>query len=367
MLCPSDLSEVRDALFDVRSKWANIGIELLNKNDTDAIKQQHSSLDPVDCLTEMLSIYLKKDYPVPSWDAIIAALRARAVGESGLAQELEQRVLCMVSTATPRQQLQTASECQHVEGEAAQPNQEDTIAFPYLDVSNLSPQDRKDLIQKLSRDYKNILEKFAKLQEYIYESLVRQNISAERIANCALSLALFKSDDVPRPLLTNELERLEKAKSIDRVFFLLKKHKLISYFDYGILKHIIETNGTDDDKCRLKEYVDEFENFCRRNVFEVPPVISECTSPTRKIFKVLITTDMNATLADIAAAERKIADILGLPHSVVTLHEITPGSLVLTLSVPSLIMDKVFPLQKVQLSQLTANGFMIKYGIVAVV
>ena len=76
---------------------------------------------------------------------------------------------------------------------------------------------------------------------------------------------------------------------------------------------------------------------------------------------------MIATLADVAAAERKIADILGLRHSVLTLHEITPGSLVLTLSIPMLIMDELFPLQKAQLSQLTANGFMIKYGIVAVI
>ena len=159
------------------------------------------------------------------------------------------------------------------------------------------------------------------------------------------------------PILPAEgQEHLEGARSVDRVFILLRKHKLISYFNYGILKHITEEQSTEGDKCKLREYMNEFQKFCRHKVVEVPPVISECTSPTRKSFKVLITADMNATLADIEAAERKIADILGLAHSVLTLHEITPGSLVLTLSIPILIADKVFPLQASQLSQIEENG-----------
>ena len=128
------------------------------------------------------------------------------------------------------------------------------------------------------------------------------------------------------------------------------------------MKHIIEIYGNEDDKRRLKEYMDEFQKFCRRKVFEVPPVISECTSDTRKIFKILVTADMSATLADIEAAERKIADILGLGHSVLTLHEITPGSLVLTLSIPITIADNIFPLQASQLSQLEGNGFTVLCG-----
>ena len=350
-LCQSNLSEVRDALHDVRSKWENIGIELLNKNDTDAIKRQHSSLNPVDCLTDMLSIYLKSDYP--SWEAIIAALRAKAVGEAGLAQDLEQRYVMSVQTTTK----QTTVELSTINDETSQQNQEKIVDFPYLDVSNLSPQDRQDLIQKLSRDYTNILKRFAKLEGHIRNSLIGQNIPAEGVANCALNLALFKSDDVPRPLLAGELESFEKAKSIDAIFILLKKHALISYFNYGILKHIIETHGTEDDKCKLKEYEEEFEKFCLRKVYEVPPVISKCTSPTRKAFKVLITRDMRTTLTDVAAAERKIADILGLYHSVLTLHEIIPGSLILTLSVPALIVNELFPLEESQLMELKANGF----------
>ena len=358
-LTSSDLATVRDALFDVRSKC-----------------------HVVDCLTEMLSVYLKRAKPEPSWKSIIAALRAKAVGESRLAEELEEKYFsddqAVVNSESPfiRQQnvesapvdYQCNSNSNSINRETLERQSSSLAAdaevdlFPYLDTTTLSVHERKDLIQTLSRDYKNILTKFATLQTSTCESLNERNISTEKVANCALTLAMYKSDDVPQPLLPEAQDRLEEAKSIERIFMLLMRHKLISYFNYGILKHIIETHGSEDDKHRLMEYVDEFQIFCRRKVVEVPPVISECTSSTRKVFKVLITADMSATLADIEAAERKIADILGVPHSVLTLHEITPGSLVLTLSIPILIADKIFPLQASQLSQLEANGFTILCG-----
>ena len=377
-LTSRSLATVRDALFPARSKWEDIGIELLGKNDTDAIKTEKSN-NIVGCLTEMLSVYLKRANPEPSWRSIIAALRANAVGEFQLAKELEEKYIDQAVVGSPlvRQQNESALADQHfnqsnsttlIARETLEQQSSSLAAdaevdlFPYLDTNTLSVHERKDLIQKLSRDYKNILEKFAILQTSTRESLNERNISTERVADCALTLAMYKSDDVPQPLLPEAQDRLEEARTIERIFILLRKHNLISYFNYGILKHIIQTYGSEDDKHRLKEYVDEFQAFCRRRVVEVPPMVSKCTSPTRRVFKVLITADMSATLADIEAAERKIADILGVPHSVLTLHEITPGSLVLTLSIPILIADKIFPLQASQLSQLEANGFTVLCG-----
>jgi hypothetical protein len=378
-LTSSSLTTVRDALFKARSRWEHIGIELLSKNDTDAIKAEKGN-NIVDCLTEMLSVYLKRAEPEPSWRSIIAALKAKAVGESRLAEELEEKYIYLshdqtIVSSSSRQQNVGSTPVDHhcisqsnSSGETLQQRSsclasvDGSDLFPYLDTNTLSAHERKDLIQQLSRDYTNILAKFATLQASTCESLNKQNISTEKVANCALGLAMYKSDDVPQPLLPEEQDRVEEARSIEKIFILLRKHKLISYFNHGILKHIIEIYGSEDDKRRLKEYVDEFQAFCRRKVFEVPSVISECTSPTRKVFKVLITADMSATLADIEAAERKIADILGLAHSVLTVHKITPGSLVLTLSIPILIADKIFPLPASQLSRMEANGFTVLCG-----
>jgi hypothetical protein len=359
-LNPSSLRVVREALCTVSSKWEDIGIELrLDKNTLDAIKKEKINIVG-DCLTEMISTYLKRVDPEPSWNAIIQALKTKAISETQLAEEIEQTCDQLSS-----QEQNTESEncevavVQRNLNQVIDPDQRECITFPYLDISKLSPPECKDIIQRLSSDYTEILRKFATLQACVCQSLESRKIPVEKIANCALSLAIHKSDDVPRPLKAEEQKSLEDASSMDRIFINLRRHNLMSYFDHGILKHIVDIHGSEDDKCRLKEYIDTFQAFCRRKVYEVPPVISECTSTTRRIFKVLMTSDMSTSLADVAAAERKIADILGVPHSALILHEIKPGSLVLKLSVSASIAEKLFPLQKAQLDQLEANKFSI--------
>ena len=355
-LSPSSLAIVREALYDVRSKWEDIGIELrLDKSSLEAIKKE--KLNNVgECLTEMISTYLKRVDLEPSWSAIVQALKAKAISETRLAEEIEQKCDQLSS------QEQNTSEDRKLIVVPEHNLQAECITFPYLDINKLSSLECKDIIQRLSSDYKEILRKFAKLQSCVCESLESRKIPVEKVANCALSLAIYKSDDVPRPLIAEEQKSLEDASSMDRIFINLRKHNLISYFDYGILQHIVDTHGSEEDKHRLQEYVEYFQIFCQRKVYEVPPVISECTLRTRRTFKVLMTSDMTTTLADVAAAERKIADILGVPHSALTLHEIMPGSLVLTLSISASFAEKLFPLQKPQLDQLEANKFSIISG-----
>ena len=210
----SSLATIREALYDVRSKWEDIGIELLDKNETDAIKKEKQNALR-DCLTEMLSIYLKRSNPEPSWNSIIAALRAKAVGESQLAQDLEEKYLSQTVMSRQQKLLKPQVDCQSRKATSLE-NQGETVG-PYLDTDELSPHKRKDL-------------------------------------------------------------------------------------------------------------------------------------------------DMSTTLSDVAAAERKKADTLGLTHSEVTLHEVTPGRLAvqtMSLSIPIPIADKIIPLQASQLSKLKANRFTV--------
>ena len=152
-LISSDLATVRDALFDVRSKWEDIGIELLSKNDTDATKTEKYN-DAVGYLTAMLSVYLKRAKPEPSWKSIIDALKAKAVGESRLAEELEEKYLshdqaCAVVSSPLRQQnvesapvdQQCNSSSNSINRETLEQqssslaaNAEDNL-FPYLDTT----------------------------------------------------------------------------------------------------------------------------------------------------------------------------------------------------------------------------------------
>jgi len=97
-----DLSEVRGALYDARSKWYHIGIELkLSVGTLNAIRSEYS--DKNDCLTEMCSHWLKCAHPHPSWVALTKALERPPVGEGHLAQQLRDKY-CRVGeeVTTPR-------------------------------------------------------------------------------------------------------------------------------------------------------------------------------------------------------------------------------------------------------------------------
>ena len=48
-------------------------------------------VEPYDCLHEMLSCWLKKVHPKPSWEGVITALENPFVGEERLAQTLKQK------------------------------------------------------------------------------------------------------------------------------------------------------------------------------------------------------------------------------------------------------------------------------------
>ena len=80
----------------MRSKWKVIGLGLrVPPSDLEAM-----SGDPLECLQSSLTKWLKRMDPPPTWDALVAVLRSRVVGEEKKAQELEEK-FCVGSTPPP--------------------------------------------------------------------------------------------------------------------------------------------------------------------------------------------------------------------------------------------------------------------------
>ena len=86
----NDLKDVIDVLFDVSRKWYYIGLQLNIQVDIlENIKHQES--DDSNRLREMLIIWLKQVNPLPSWEALVSALKGRTVGEAQLAEQIQQK------------------------------------------------------------------------------------------------------------------------------------------------------------------------------------------------------------------------------------------------------------------------------------
>ena len=78
ILTPTDTGRVLALSWDYRAKWRLIGIELgIDSGTLDAIEANNRKVE--DCLGEMIKIWLRKNQPKPTLNAITAALKSRRV------------------------------------------------------------------------------------------------------------------------------------------------------------------------------------------------------------------------------------------------------------------------------------------------
>ena len=108
-LTSDSLKCVREALFDVRNSWYDIGVELdVGSATLDNISAQFENSS--DCLREMLKVWLKGlDC---SWKVIVAALKSKVLREKtgALATEIEKE--CCTEAAVEKVALNTTGSIQ---------------------------------------------------------------------------------------------------------------------------------------------------------------------------------------------------------------------------------------------------------------
>ena len=85
------MEEVYRDIYIVRSKWQSLGLELgILITDIDAIETECSG-NLGRCLIKLISIWLKKANPKPTWKSLIKALKSNTVGFEQLAELLDHK------------------------------------------------------------------------------------------------------------------------------------------------------------------------------------------------------------------------------------------------------------------------------------
>ena len=88
-LTSDDLKKILNSLWDARTKWYNMGIELdMKVSVLETIKQNHHN-EVDSCFTAMLTDWLKQINPPPTWKALADALNSSTVGYGELACTIE--------------------------------------------------------------------------------------------------------------------------------------------------------------------------------------------------------------------------------------------------------------------------------------
>ena len=103
------IRDVLSALWDARSKWYNIGLQLgIDPVALDAIRMEDRD-DPSNCLRSAIRIYLTNPSHNKSWSAIVCALNSPPVSFHLLTNELESKFLSVGDVATQKSDAETAT------------------------------------------------------------------------------------------------------------------------------------------------------------------------------------------------------------------------------------------------------------------
>ena len=236
------------------------------------------------------------------------------------------------------------------------PNKKPSPLFPNLDMSKLSESQRASLEMQLSSDTRHMITKFAKFSVSIRDSLDAGEVPLDKIIDTVLSLEAFTEGIGVNILDPQDQKEIRAATSVARVFTILRSY--ISFFNYEIIEHLIQCHGSTEDNKKLEEYLNAFNTFCQRSVFEVPPsVFCNSNQPSGKVFAFKCTEPSRlARLEDVLSVKERIAKIVGLKPLALQLCWIKKGCVELHFLIRAAVSDHIVQIPPSQLSALSKIG-----------
>ena len=232
-----------------------------------------------------------------------------------------------------------------------------SVTFKYLNLKELSDQEKQQLRGKLYGDSVNIMKKFQVLFSATTKSLKRRNVSITEILCHLVGLGslkpTFKDQDLP---FRCQLPGLRNAKNVDEVMLCIGDY--CSFFNFQMLECIIDSLGTDQDKVNLSKYKEEFCEYAERHVFKCPAEVGKMSKEDHaEMFIKLDDTYENCTVGNLHLFVRKLQEVLNTSSiSGLKLCRIEPGCLKLTFQLPFSILQDIFPLSSEQEAALTGLG-----------
>ena len=302
-LSTKDLMVVQSELWDARSKWRNIGIQLHMKiEDLEAIGEKYLYA-PDACFTDCITTWLRQTNPPPTWTALINALRSRPVGFQEMAEGLEGKYLHPSLTAN------------HV------------FKFPHIDEVAMDEQQKEELEQRLVLETEDIQFKFCTLISKFFDTLENEQIPIERLVRY-----------VEEPL-GKEMKHLSTIKDVRCI---IKENS--SFFDYQFLGYMIELAGTESNKEQLSKYKDAFEVYAQRRVFECPCQFRAKRNPNDTELHVKLDERYECKLDELKKFQSRLSVILKVCVYVIRLFSVEKGCFQLVFLVSKQIQASTFPL-----------------------
>ena len=221
------------------------------------------------------------------------------------------------------------------------------LTFPLLDqVVEISEEEKERLKRRLYNESVDIMHKFQELFSATIKSLKERKVAVKELLNHIGCLVAIKP--VYEGSKHGQLQyELSTAQTIDDVMSIVRVYS--SFFNYRMLKNIIDHVGGEEVRRKLATYLLEFANYARRKVYECPREVGQLKEAGRlSVFVTLDESYDNCTVCCLKNFEKELAKILNVSSDVVVLCRIAPGSLQLIFQIPLSIQKTIFPLSSEQ-------------------
>ena len=231
-------------------------------------------------------------------------------------------------------------------------------SFPYLNLSGLTCEQQEDLKGRLQFESQEIMMRFQELVSATIESLIRRNVSHDKLVSHIMTLGAFKPvvKEPPVPLFQHCFQRLEAADTIPKIFLILKDY--FSFFNYHIVEHIIKMLGTKEDRAGLWMYKEFFDKYAKRRIFECWPEFGPVSDANHAdVFVKVDSQYENYTVAEMKVFCHKLGETLRVSsQGILRLCRVEKGCIQFTFQVPSFVQQEIFPLSSEQEKALEAEG-----------
>ena len=260
----------------------------------------------------MLLDWLKQTNPLPTWTAIVTALKKPAVRLEQLAEEIEKKWI---------------SESNGIAAEVAK------LSFPH--IKDVAPDDRmrEELEQRLRVESKDIIQEFRILRNKFFDSLEERKITVGKLVE-------YLEEEIDDHLQQQVINSFEDVKNFIK--------RISSFYDYQLIKYMIRLTGTEKDKDQLEEYEKAFLYYAKRRIYECPSTFGNLDDAGSELHVKLDSKYDGCNLEQLKEFQYRLCSILRISVYVCRLKSIEKGCLFLTFMIPHHVQETTFPLSAEQ-------------------
>lgn len=165
--------------------------------------------------------------------------------------------------------------------------------FPYLNTESLTPDQKSQLIGRLEFESDEMKEEFIALVTETSISLEGNNVNPNHV------FLILSGFGIPG---------LSKREAIS--INISKIYNSCSFFNYAIIKTIIDQLGDDTDKERLFTYEEKFKKYCQRRICEIPTGVFKSDLEAKVTLHVKTDKNFNVPADDIHSLGSKLSNLL---------------------------------------------------------